>query len=60
MVKLFVVAVALFGAVVLLNQFVPQAWGAGFDIPIGDGVRFPWAFCLLGGFLWMAWSLKGK
>lgn len=58
--KLLVIAVAMVGLLCLINMFVPQAWMAGFNIPVGNGIHCPWAIPILGGFLYIAWGLKGK
>lgn len=45
MAKFFVVTVAVFGAWGMINLFLP-------------GLPLPWALCLLGGFAWLALSVK--
>lgn len=58
--KLLVVAIAMVGLLCLINMFVPQAWFAGFTIPIGKGIHCPWALPLVGGFFYICWGLKSK
>jgi hypothetical protein len=48
--------IAMFGMIVLINMFVPQAWLSTFTIPIGKGISMQYAVPLLAGFLLVAWQ----
>jgi hypothetical protein len=54
--KLLVVVAAMFGVVMAIKMFAPAAWVAGFTIPIGSGIQFPWALVILGGFFYLVWT----
>jgi len=58
--KWFVVIVGIFGALFLINTYIPNAWSAGFTLPIGHGVHVPYALCMLGAFIVVAARLKAK
>lgn len=49
MVKLFFILVGIVGTFFLINAYIPQAWSAGFNLPIGHGIHVPWALCIIGG-----------
>lgn len=58
--KLLVVAAAMVGVFFLITAFIPQAWSAGFNVPVGKGFHVPWAAPIFGVFLYIAWGLKSK
>ena len=59
MAKWFVIAAGIVGILFLVNAYLPEAWFSG--IRLGDsGYYVPWAFCILGGFLLVAFRLKSK
>lgn len=53
------IIIGMIGALFLVNAYIPQAWAAGFTVPVGHGVMVPWAACLLAALLIAGiWKLK--
>lgn len=60
MLKFIVMVIGVIGTLFLINSYAPQAWSAGFTIPVGHGVHIPWAVCIIGAFIVVASRLKAK